>query len=105
MQMPGLDDLGACIGEPDRRALWRELVVFLHRADSFGGALDGWVFHGTSLRKLDRIRNEGLHAGAVVIRDDENEWGSPWNVLGDTMARCLLCREIGRASCRESVCQ
>src|SRR3546814_21178360 len=92
MQMPGLDDLGACIAEPHRRALWRELVVFLHRADPLGGALAGWVFHGTSLRKLDRIRTEGLHAGAVVLRNDENEWGRPWNEFGDTMVPFPPCR-------------
>lgn len=71
-----LSGLGAWRSD-DLRADWVALVRGLHDASRPGGALDSWLFHGTTGVRADSIAVDGLSTTDVdMVDDDGHRWES-----------------------------
>lgn len=75
--------IGTLITNADRKAEWRDFVLALHEAAAPGGALEGWLFHGTSSARAKKIARQGVTTTAALAQDAEGgEWtwtdGTHW---------------------------
>ena len=88
MDTPDDARIGELIGDPARRALWRETVAALHEAAQPGGPLEGWLFHGTCEEHARAIAEEGVTTTYAVARMDyetgDDDWaeteGTHWGI-------------------------
>lgn len=75
-QQPISKVLGKLIKPAKRRKEWQEIVMALHEASLPGGALDGWVFHGTSVDNAATIEYEGVTSSRALA--DHPDGSSGW---------------------------
>jgi hypothetical protein len=75
-QQPISKVLGKLIKPARRRKEWQEIIMALHEASQPGGALEGWVFHGTSIDNAATIEYEGLTSSRALA--DHPDGSSGW---------------------------
>lgn len=82
--VPGHEHIGHDIADIEARETWRDLVAEIYKHTQPGGALEGYLFHGTSGERSDSIEQHGLMTSDVLMRHEEETWwteGTYWGTL------------------------
>jgi hypothetical protein len=72
--------VGGLVEDAAERHRWRETVVALHRLSQPGGALEGWLFHGTDAEAAASIALEGVRTTDCETGKESRRWsaGTHW---------------------------